>query len=318
MRRISIGAACLLAWLGATHPFVPEAHAAKPKKPSKPEPEPEKPSKPEPEKKVEKAKLEIASCPPADLAVLEPSAIVKFVEGRCRTLRVPDGAAPTDMSDDEMLVAICTRREGGERVATSPKSCGLEASVQVDGGKTLRLGADGDSALSLRTAKVVRDASLANGASLTLSATAEDQTLHSPLVFRKGSEGYGNGRVIWFPMPMLTTDFTAKSSGYRLGITPIALGLGWKWFPSAGSRGYFGASLFGAWNLLVPNDTQTLSNGTTVRINYKAIGGGLLLDASGWIGVGAGVGHTFTSDARTDFRMWFYIGPRLLFGLNEI
>jgi len=302
---------------------VPRAHAAKPKKPAKPEPkpEPEPKAEPAPEKKAEKPKLEIATCPPEDLAVLDAAAVVKFVEGRCRTLRVPEGAAPTEIGDDEMFVAVCTRREGGTREAIEPKSCELEASVTIllpDGAKTMKLGADGDLALALRTAKVARDASPSNGTSLTLVATAGDQSLHSPLIFRRASEAYGHGRVIWFPLPMLTTDFSSAANGYRLGITPIAVALGWKWFPSATSRGYVGASVFGAWNLLVPNDTQTLSNGTGVRINYKAVGGGLLLDGAGFFGVGVGVGHTFTTDARTDFRMWFYFGPRLLFGLNEL
>lgn len=297
---------------------IPDAHAAKPKKPAKPEPEPEPKPEPKPEKKPEKPKLEIATCPPEDLAVLDAPGVVKLVEGRCRTLRVPEGAAPTQIGDDEMLVAICVRREGGSREALEPKSCGLEASVLIEGGKVMKLGADGDLALSLRTAKIARDASPSNGTLVTLTATAEDQTLHSPLVFRRSSEGYGHGRVVWFPLPMLTTDFSAASNGYRLGITPIAVAAGWRWFPSGSSQGYFGASLFAAWNLLVPNDTQTLSNGTGVRINYKAIGSGLLLDASGFVGIGAGLGHTFTTDSRTDFRMWFYIGPRLLFGLNEL
>lgn len=323
MRGLPLAVAMILAACSAGTLAVvdPTVAWAKPKKAGKTEPEPEPEKKPEPAPKVERPKLEIATCPPEDLALLDGAALVKFLEARCRTLRVPEGAAPTEVGDDEMVVAICSSRAAGAagaREALEPKSCGLEAAVQIDGGKHLKLGADGELALSLRTAKIVRDGELTSGASMTLVASAADQTLRSPLLFRRAVEGYGHGRVVWFPLPMLTTDLSSGGGGYRLGLTPIAVAVGAKWHPATGSRGYVGASLFGAWNLLIPNDAQTLTNGTAVRVNYKAVGGGLLLDASGFFGIGAGIGHTFTSDARTDFRMWLYIGPRLLFGLNEL
>lgn len=305
------------------------ALAAKPKKPPATKPKVEAEPAPDlapdaPKPKTEKARLEIAACPPEDLAQLEAAALVTFLEKRCRNLKVPETSAPTEIADDEMLVALCTRKGDSGREAIEPKECGLEASVHVDSGKTLKLGADGDLALALRTAKLGRDAALSNGTTMTLvvagaeKAIVEDKPVRSPLVWRRPFEAYGNGRVVWFPLPMFTTDLSSSPGGYRIGVTPVAVALGWKWFPSGSSRGYVGASAFAAWNLLVPNDTQTLSNGTTVRINYQALGAGLLLDASGWFAIGAGVGRTFTTDSRTDFRMWLYFGPRLLSGLNEL
>jgi hypothetical protein len=292
------------------------AAAAKTKKPAAVDEPPS--SQADAEKRSDKLRLEIATCAPEDLAPLDGATLAKLVETRCRTLRIPEGAAPTEIGDDEMLVALCTRREASAREAIDPKACGLEASVQLDGGKTFKLGADGELALSLRTAKVVRDGALASGAAMTLVASAGEQSLRAPLTFRRSVEGYAQGRVAWLPMPMLTTDFSREAGGYRLGITPVAVGLGLKWFPATGSSGYVGLSAFGAWNLLIPNDTQTLTNGTSVRVNYKAVGAGLLLDASGYFGVGAGFGRTFTTDTRTDFRMWFYIGPRLLSAFHEL
>jgi hypothetical protein len=160
---------------------------------------------------------------------------------------------------------------------------------------------------------VEKASSPANGAALTLVVDAQGQpSVRAPLAWRRASEGYAAGRWLWFPLPMLTSDLSSSPQGYRLGVSPIAAAAGLKVFPSTTSRGYFGLSAFVAWNLLVPNDTQTLSNGTQVRINVKAFGGGALFDASGWVALGLGLGHTFTTDARTDFRVWLYFGPRLL------
>lgn len=312
-------------------PLVSSAHA-KPKKvprPSKPAPttqptststsEPEKPEKP---KTPPKMRVEFGACTPESLAEAEGSALVTMLRKRCRNLRVPAGSAPTDLSDDDMLVALCIREtEGEEPEAVEPKECGLRAVIEVDGSPPIPFSLDGDLAMTLRTTKVVKQTSPSNGTHVELVVTSENNgtpaVARSPLVYRRGFEGYGHGRWIWFPLPMLTTDFSSSAAGYRLGITPLAVAAGGKIFPGA-SRGYFGMSAFVAWNLLVPNDTQTLSNGTFVRINYKAMGFGVLLDGSGWLSVGVGVGHTFTTDARTDFRTWIYLGPRLLGFLNEL
>lgn len=279
--------------------------------------EPSPPPKPPPPKP--KARVEIGACPAESLSEIEADALVTFLRKRCRNLKVPEGSAPTEMGDDESLVALCVQPgESGEAPeAVEPKSCEMTAVVELEG-PSHKLVPDGDLALVLRTARLSK--SLGHGAHFTLVAStsgenAETKTIRSPLIFKKPFEGYGPIWV-WMPLPMFTTDFSSSAQGYRFGITPLAVAVGGKIHPGS-SSGYFGISAFLAWNILVPNDTQTLSNGTTVRINYKAIGTGVLLDASGFVALGLGLGHTFTTDSRTDFRTWFYLGPRLLFGLNE-
>jgi len=233
---------------------------------------------------------------------------------------------PLPLDEEQMLVALCTQKgseEDDKQEVIESATCGLKVTIRVEGAtKGLSFGADGDHALALRNSKVVRDLKPSNGVRLEITATAtpeegEPITVSAALMHHATVEGYSGGKLLWFPLPMLTTDFSSSREGYRLGITPIAIAAGWKWFPSPSSTGYVGISPFLAWNLLIPNDTQTLSNGTFVRVNYKAFGAGVLLDASGWFAVGAGLGKTFTSDNRADFRMWFYFGPKLLGGLTE-
>jgi hypothetical protein len=261
--------------------------------------------------------VELAACP-ADsvLDALEPKALVTLVRKKCRTLKVPATATPTEISRDDLLVAICVR--SGEPIA--PKDCNLAASLLVasgDGVSALQFVEDGDLALSLTTSRIDKAASPDNGTRFTLMGGIEGgKQYRAPLVWSAPFRGYGHGIWLWFPLPMLTTDLSSSPQGYRLGITPIAVAVGGKIAPSGLSTAYIGMSAFAAWNLLVPNDTQTLSNGTQVRINYKAVGGGLLLDGSGFVSLGLGVGHTFTTDARTDFRLWLYFGPRLLGALG--
>ncbi|MGZ3420700.1 MAG: hypothetical protein ACXWUG_30250 [Polyangiales bacterium] len=307
----------------------PALAAKKKPPPPKPKPVPTAPtgttattSEPEPPKKEPpkaKPRVEIGACPPESLSEMEGTALVTFLRKRCRNLKVPEDAAPTEIGDDESLVAICVQpgAQGEETEAVEPKTCELKATVEIEGQAPHPLVPDGDLALVLRTARLTR--SLHHGSAFALVASSagetEAKTIRSPLVFKKAVEGYGPIWV-WMPMPMFTTDFSSSPQGYRFGITPLAVAVGGKLHPGS-SRAYFGLSAFLAWNLLVPNDTQTLSNGTGVRINYKAIGTGVLFDGSGWVGLGLGIGHTFTTDARTDFRSWFYLGPRLLFGLNE-
>lgn len=283
---------------------------------------PTTPSTPVEEKKKpppKKPRVELAVCAVEDLAELEPKALLKLLK-KCRSLKGKESA--TELADDQMLVAVCVHKgEDGEEPVEA-KECGLHATVTVEGAAALSLGADGDFALALRASKIIKETKPGNGTTAELVATqdpgeGEPKTTKASLVFHSGGEAYGHGRVIWFPLPMFTTDFSSSTKGYRLGITPIAIAAGYKWFPSSASSGYFGASAFVAWNLLIPNDTQTLSNGTFVRVNYKAFGAGVLLDAAGYFAVGLGVGKTFTTDSRTDFRTWFYFGPKLLFGLNE-
>ena len=284
------------------------------------------PPPPPPEKPAEKtpAKVEFAACPTESLQELEAAALETFVRKRCRNLRVPSGAAPTEIGNDEMLVAICVR----DKEAIETQECGLKGHVQLASGEngpgSVTLVADGELAISLKTSKIEKLASPSNGTAMTLvvvtsaaSGGDDGKTARSPLVWRRAQDPYGHGAYIWFPLPMLTTDFSASPSGYRLGVTPLAVAAGTRFYPSPTSHAYFGVSAFVAWNLLVPNDTQTLSNGTTVRINYKAFGLGVLLDAAGYVSIGVGLGHTFTSDARTDFRTWIYFGPRLLGALTD-
>lgn len=321
---------------GAAQGVLSAAHAAKPKKPAaKPKPPADVKAEPEPTAPVEapasksvapKLRVEYATCPADSLGeelLREGESLVEHVRGRCRNLRVPEGAAPTEIGEDEVLVALCVREgaDPGEEVtieAVSPKTCGLSANVApVSAGKApIALAKEGELALSLRTARLPKAFELLNATELAMVVGFDEgatrRTERSPLIFRRVVEGYGSGKLLWFPMPMLTTDFSSSPEGYRLGISPIAIGLGLRFHPSGGSRAYIGTSAFVSWNLLVPNDTQTLSNGTFVRVNYKAVGTGILLDASGFVGVGLGLGRTFTTDARTDFRMWFYLGPRLL------
>ncbi len=310
-------------------------HGAKPKKPPPapaPKPAPTTPTtiidetKTEPAKPKKKAKsnIELAMCAVEDLAELEPEKLLKLLR-KCRKL-TRDGKETTPLDEEKMLVALCTQKTGDEDSKDEPieaTTCGLKVTVKVEGAtKSLSFGADGDYALALRNTKLVRDAKPENGARIEVTATAtpedlESKTVTAVLIHHTSAEVYSHGKLLWLPLPMLTTDFSSSREGYRLGITPLAIAGGWKWFPSAASTGYLGVSPFLAWNLLIPNDTQTLSNGTFVRINYKAFGAGLLFDASGWFAVGAGVGKTFTSDNRTDFRMWFYFGPKLLGALGD-
>jgi hypothetical protein len=273
----------------------------------------------EKKKPARKPRVELAICAVEDLSELESAALLKLLK-KCKSLRGKD--TTTAIADDEMLVAVCVNKGDEGEEAIDIKECGLKATATADGGTALSLGADGDLALALRTSKLIKEAKPSNGTKIDFAAVqtpadGDPRTIRAPLIFQSGSEGYGNGRVIWFPLPMLTTDFSSSQQGYRLGITPIAVAAGWKWYPSSTSQGYFGLSAFLAWNLLVPNDTQTLSNGTFVRVNYKALGVGLLFDAAGYFAIGAGLGKTFTTDNRTDFRTWIYFGPKLLGGLNE-
>jgi hypothetical protein len=273
----------------------------------------------EKKKPAKKPRVELVVCAIEDLAELESPALLKLLK-KCRSAKGKESAS--ELSSDDMLVAVCVHKGEDGDEAMESKACGLKSTVSVEGGSSLSLGADGDLALALRATKIVKELSPANGTKLEWVATqatdeGEPKTTHTELMFRSGSEGYGHGRVIWFPLPMLTTDFSSSPQGYRLGITPVAVAAGWKFYPSTASSAYFGVSAFLAWNLLVPNDTQTLSNGTFVRVNYKAIGLGALFDASGYFAIGLGLGKTFTTDNRTDFRTWIYFGPKLLFGLNE-
>lgn len=253
--------------------------------------------------------VELAACPSsAKTKDLDGRELKRWLEKSCRSL-----AGGGDLSTDDLLVVACVR--GGE--AKPLASCGLKATLEVptsDGApKVLQLVAEGESALTLKTERVEKAASPPNGTPLTAVVEAEGQPpTRTLLAWHRGNEGYARGRWLWFPSPMLTTDLSSSPQGYRLGITPLAVAGGAKIFLSSSSRSYLGVSGFLAWNLLVPNDTQTLSNGTQVRINFKGFGGGALFDASGWIALGVGVGHTFTSDARTDLRFWIYFGPRLL------
>ena len=264
----------------------------------------------------QKLVVEMGACPREALSDLDGAGLVSMMRKRCRNLKVPEGSAPTDISDDDMIVVLCVKDVDGGQEATEVKECGLKAHLTAEGAPTVAIQNDGESALVLRADKIDKSAHPKNGAPMTLVVTWSGKGLdgtgaRSPLAFRRPMEGYAGGRWIWIPAPMLTTDLTwASPTGYRFGITPLAVAAGPKW--AIGARGYFGASLFVAWNLLVPNDTTTLSNGTGVRLNPKAVGAGVLLDASGYLGVGVGVGHTFTSDARTDLRFWLYFGPRLL------
>ncbi len=286
------------------------AGAAKKAPPPAPPPAVVKPDAPA------KLTVEMGACPREPLSDLDGESLVSMMRKRCRNLKVPEGSAPTDIADDDMIVVLCVKEVGGVQEAIEVKTCGLKAQLTAEGAPTVAVQNDGDTALALRADKIDKSAHPKNGAPMTLVVTwsgagLEGTGARSPLSFRRPMEGYAGGRWIWFPAPMLTTDLTwASPTGYRFGITPFAVAAGPKF--AFGARSYFGASLFLAWNLLVPNDTTTLSNGTGVRLNYKAFGAGVLLDASGYVSLGVGVGHTFTSDARTDLRFWIYFGPKLL------
>jgi hypothetical protein len=269
---------------------------------------------------------EYAACPRSvALGALDPEGLVGAIRRRCSNLRVPIGAAPTEIAPDDVLVAVCVR----DKVAIDARQCGmkLQAVVVGDGGAStsVPLIPEGELMLALGVEKLAATTKLESGAPLTLAITTQTagpngldiRSARSALVFHRPFNAYGSGRWLWLPMPMLTSDLSSSSRGYRLGITPIAVGAGTRWYPGA-SRAFVGASVFVGWNLLVPNDTQSLTNGTQVRVNYKAFGTGVLLDCAGWIGVGVGVGHTFTTDARTDFRTWLYLGPRTLKLLGDI
>jgi len=280
--------------------------------------------------------VEVLTCIVEDLAELEPAKLLKHLR-KCKKLsrETKEGkdskegkegkeAAPSALDEAQMLVAVCVRKGDDEKdEIVEASECGLKASARLEGAtKALSFGADGDYALALRNSKLVRDLKPTNGTRIELTATSspeegEPKTATATVTYHATFDTYSNGKLFWLPLPMLTTDFSSSREGYRLGITPLAVAVGWKWFPSASSSGYVGLSPFVAWNLLIPNDTQTLTNGTFVRINYKAFGAGLLVDGAGWFAVGAGLGKTFTSDNRTDFRMWFYFGPKLLAGLGE-
>ncbi|MFI5300331.1 MAG: hypothetical protein ACHREM_19765 [Polyangiales bacterium] len=267
-------------------------------------------------------RVEFAACSKhVALTDIEGGPLFEGVRHGCRNLKVPEGATATSVEGSDLLVLLCVR----EREAIDPAACGARAVVEMstDGALTATSFAPrGDLALVLDLGALESRAGsdLENGSPLRLVVTTsssseagiETRALHTALVWRHPWRGYGHGRGLWLPMPMLTSDLSSSAAGYRLGITPIAIGLGTRWFPSPSSRGYVGVSAFAGWNLLVPNDTQTLSNGTFVRINYEAVGGGVLFDASGWFGLGVGVGHTFTTDSRTDLRGWFWVGPRIL------
>ena len=264
---------------------------------------------------AEDVRVLMVVCPAATkLKGLEPRALVKLLDKTCRPvgLGTDEENATRDLSADDLLVVACSR----SREAITPDDCGLKATLEVpndDGAPHVLQFVAEDDALSLKTERVEKAASPANGTALMLVVEAQGQpAVRAPLAWRRGSEGYAAGRWLWFPLPMLTSDLSSSPQGYRLGVSPVAVAAGMKIFPSTTSRGYFGLSAFAAWNLLVPNDTQTLSNGTQVRINFKAVGAGALFDASGWVALGLGLGHTFTSDSRTDFRVWIYFGPRLL------
>ena len=264
-----------------------------------------------------KGTVELAACPAATvLDALEPKALVTLVRKKCRTLKVSSSATPTEISTDDLLVAICVR--SGD--ALTPKECNLAASLLVgtgDGVAALQFVDDGEHALSLTTRRIDRAASPDNGTRFTLMGGIEGgKQYRSPLVWSAPTRGYGHGLWFWFPLPMLTTDLSSSPQGYRFGITPLAVAVGAKLAPSGLSTAYVGTSAFVAWNVLVPNDTQTLSNGTQVRINFKALGAGVLVDGAGYVSLGVGVGHTFTTDARTDLRLWLYFGPRLLGALG--
>lgn len=269
---------------------------------------------------------EYAACP-ASLALtsLEPVALTAAIRQRCRNLRVSTSAAPTEIAPDDVFVAICVR----DKTAIDARQCGmkLQAVVVGEGGAStsVPLVADGELLLSLRASKLEAVTTLESGTPFSLAITTQTSSPsgleirngRSPLVFHRDFQAYGTGRWLWLPMPMLTSDLSSSKGGYRLGITPIAVAAGTRWFPGA-TRTYIGASAFVGWNLLIPNDTQSLTNGTQVRVNYRAFGGGVLFDLAGWLGVGVGVGHTFTTDARTDFRTWLYVGPRTLKFLGDL
>ncbi len=269
---------------------------------------------------------EYAACPASlALTTLDPDALVAAVRQRCRNLRVPPNATPTEIASDDAFVAICVR----DKTAIDARQCGMKLQAVVvgsDGASTnVPLVADGELVLSLRGSKLEAVTPVENGTPFSLAITTQTSSPNgleirngrTPLVFRRTFQAYGAGRWLWLPMPMLTSDLSSSAGGYRLGITPLALAAGTRWSPGA-TRAYVGASVFVGWNLLVPNDTQSLTNGTQVRVNYKAFGGGVLFDLAGWLGIGVGVGRTFTSDARTDLRTWLYVGPRTLKFLGDL
>ena len=114
-----------------------------------------------------KGAVELAACP-ADsvLDSMEPKALATLVRKKCRTLKVPATAAPTEISGDDLLVAICVR--SGEAIA--PKDCDLAASLLVssdDGVTPLQFVDDGEYALSLTTRRIDKAASPDNGTRFT-------------------------------------------------------------------------------------------------------------------------------------------------------
>jgi len=302
----------LLASLAVALVLGPSPLAAPAKKPPPPAPTPPPPPPPPPPPKLS---VEFGACPREPLSEIDGTGLVAMMRKRCRNLKVPDGSAATDIADDDLIVVLCVKQIEGGHEAIEVKQCGLKAHVAGDG-SLVPIGSDGELALALRADRLEKTAHPANGAVLTLVVSWSGKGLETgearaPLSFRRSFEGYASGRWVWIPAPMITTDLTwASPRGYRFGITPLAVAAGGKF--NIGARAYFGTSVFVAWNLLVPNDVTTLSNGTGVRLNYRAFGAGLLLDAAGYLGLGVGVGHTFTTDARTDLRFWLYFGPRLL------
>ncbi len=353
MRRTTVTCVVFLAAASLSTP----ADAAPKKKPPKPAATPDPPPSEKPDEKTEKAEkaekpektekpakseksgksgpiggVRAYVCPDGtSIDVLEPKTFLTFLSKKCHPIGRKKEA--TTIDGDERIVVVCVPGGGSDGSDGDEKptdvdeiaSCGVKGTIargedDAEGNASARLSGDGDLALSIKAPRLAKALTPSNGVVLTLTLTKGDAQDRLTLVYRTSVEGYGHGLYVWLPLPMLTTDFTfsgQNTSGYRLGVSPFALAVGAKFFPSPTSSAYVGLSAFGAWNLVVPNDTQTLSNGTQVRINYKAAGGGLLFDASGWVGIGVGVGHTFTSDARTDFRGWLYFGPRLLEALTD-
>ncbi len=262
--------------------------------------------------------VELAICPREALTDLDGEGLVLHVRKRCRSLRGSGPAAPIVVDREDTVVAICVN----EKEAIEPAQCTLGAAVSVEGANpavAVALALEGELALSLPIAVPADKGSLRNGAELTVTAQStgwEDELkverlARGSLRFRRSVDAYGNGVSLWLPPPMFTSDFSLAANGYRFGITPISLASGFRVYPGAG-RFYLGFSAFVGWNLLIPNDVTTLSATTRVHVNYEAIDGGLLFDLGGYVDLGAGVGHTFTSDARTDFRAFVGVGPKLL------
>ena len=88
------------------------------------------------------------ACPSESLQELEAEALESFVRKRCRNLRVPAGAAPTEIGNDEMLVEKCV---------VDPR----HVEIQILGdekGNMLYLGERECSVQNLRHQKIVEEA----------------------------------------------------------------------------------------------------------------------------------------------------------------